>query len=167
MWTTPRDRFCRLVMATFYDVIKDSKEESPIRRAFNGLGEHVCELASETVTRHTMRALGGFMLPFELERAMLSDSRESRATVAQHAADIVAKTMLDLIRAWEGRRYLLDGEPCDVNDFVRVNDFTEAELRAIRDLRIGDRLVFGGGAVATSILECVGPETAKGGDRAA
>lgn len=52
-------------------------------------------------------------------------------------------------------KYTLDGEPVDLEDFLNVNKdgLTKEEVKAVKGLRPGKSIVFGGGAAAEFVLK--------------
>jgi hypothetical protein len=57
--------------------------------------------------------------------------------------------------AMNGHSFTLDGEPVDIQAFLSANDFSPDEIAAIRDLPLGEEIVYGGGAAATFVLRRV------------
>ena len=161
MWTEPRERFSRLVVSILHDAIMSSRPGAPIRLAFDGLGDHFCEVSTAIVSRQANADLS------RLGSLGLSPRDPLPPIFVSAASDIVHRALLELIRTWENRRYTLDGEPVDLEMFLRVNRgvLTAEDVREIRSMRFGDRMVFGGGAGATSVLECA--VTAPESERAA
>jgi hypothetical protein len=55
------------------------------------------------------------------------------------------------------RAFTLDGEPVELEEFIDVNreSFDGKEIAAIRTMKPGDSVMFGGGAWAEFLLECV------------
>jgi hypothetical protein len=55
-------------------------------------------------------------------------------------------------------KYTLDGEPVDLDDFLADNAemFTEHDVAAVRALKVGDEITYGGGAQSVSVLRRVG-----------
>lgn len=144
MTTLPRDNFCRDIVETLHLCIAEARPDSPIRLALDGLGESFVRVACQAAYVRAKPELQ--LLPH-----IAADPRLVRARIVS----IVNKALLDLIRAWENRRYYLDGEYVgDLESFLLVNDFSEGERRAIRELRVGDRLILAGGSWATVVLEC-------------
>jgi hypothetical protein len=54
-------------------------------------------------------------------------------------------------------KYTLDGEPVDLDDFLAHNaeTFTENDVAAVRALKVGEEISYGGGAQAVSVLRRV------------
>jgi hypothetical protein len=149
--STPRDKFCRLIVQTLHDVINDSKPGSPIRQACVGFGDHFIEVASRSVSVHVQRELGRTSVIEQIEQT----THEAVLFVAARTAGLVQRTMLDLITAWEGRRYFVDGQDCGSLDMLlRASEaFTLAEHIAVQSLCVGDRLILRTGSVVTLVLE--------------
>lgn len=66
------------------------------------------------------------------------------------------------------KRYTLDGEPVEVEDFIAdnrghtvSNPFTDEDVAAIRALEPGQEIVYGGGAFAEFVLRCESKVTLK------
>ncbi len=55
----------------------------------------------------------------------------------------------------EAKAYELDGCRIDLFEFLAINQFDHNEIAAILALKIGERIVYGGGAAATVVLRCV------------
>lgn len=54
-------------------------------------------------------------------------------------------------------RYELDGEPIDLDEFISVNEFDDAEIADLYAMEVGDEAVFGGGAMPITTLRRVDP----------
>jgi uncharacterized protein (UPF0335 family) len=51
------------------------------------------------------------------------------------------------------KRFTLDGETIDIVEFIADNGFDRKEIRKIAKLKVGDELLYGGGAAAEFILK--------------
>ncbi len=57
--------------------------------------------------------------------------------------------------ALRDRNFTLDGEPCDIADFIEVNGLAAPDREAIGALEVGGEIIYGGGAAATFVLRRV------------
>ena len=53
------------------------------------------------------------------------------------------------------RRFVLDGAPIDIDDFIEENGFAMEDIEQIGSLEVGEEVVYGGGAAATFVLRRV------------
>lgn len=62
-----------------------------------------------------------------------------------------------------GKRFTLDGEPVDIGEFILDNapEFDGEDVRAIEELKIGEEIVYGGGAQPLARLRRVEPPKKK------
>lgn len=54
-----------------------------------------------------------------------------------------------------GREFTLDGEPCDLENFIAVNEFSRDDVQEILALEAGEFIRYGGGAAALFTLRRV------------
>lgn len=61
-------------------------------------------------------------------------------------------TEREYILEWLGRRGKVaeSGEILDLEEHIALNEYTDKEIKTLRDLMPGDRVYFGGGAMALS-----------------
>lgn len=50
------------------------------------------------------------------------------------------------------KKFTLDGRPLKIEEFIRDNDFPKSEVQKIRKMKIGEKIIYGGGAAAEFIL---------------
>lgn len=53
------------------------------------------------------------------------------------------------------KRFTLDGETVEIVSFISDNDFTKKEIKEIASMKVGDEIIYGGGAAAEFILRRV------------
>lgn len=54
-----------------------------------------------------------------------------------------------------GKLFTLDGERVDLVEFIKVNEFEDAEIAALHALDVGEEYTFGGGAMPITVLRRV------------
>ncbi len=82
---------CRLVMRTMYETVSRAPGGSPLRRAFEGLGDAFYGVAGAIMAKHTQASLA-------LDEGLRRNGVEVQAAIV---ASIVADSVLDIVRTWE------------------------------------------------------------------
>ena len=82
---------------------------------------------------------------------------DSETETAKRNTHVWWRATILLASTASAARYTLDGEPVDLDDFIADNDetFTEGDIAAVRALKVGGAITYGGGAQAVSALRRV------------
>lgn len=93
-------QFCAAVTARLRDCILAAKPESPLRQAFDGLGDGFFEVACKAVSRHSAEHIYDhhFLARF------IKHGADGCISIQSTITSIVAATVRDCIRAWQHQR---------------------------------------------------------------